>query len=412
MPKAQNTLALLVSISLLAGFLATPGEASAQDQAITYAETAEAVVIDTPDMEVAISKVFPAAMIIPPDQEEPFGYGVVISSVFGYNATEDGLLVLEEVPYRASFEHATWSMSGVDHETEADGGESVAVEMTASLNMNRRVASYGGDRLKDTGEPGIEIIENWGQATVRFCVTSYNYSALYAEVQDSPEYDVNGSTEVKFDISIDINEAIYAQDLAIDIGLMKMVNYTFSPTSMPEQYLFHGYQDDVVSESDPYENETDGEVQIVHEFTPRSGFKQLFTFVEEDDQEESFFGWARQAEVGWTGEEDDLVDIATLYRTDGESLRVYLSTPLNDTTVTVTHDPSLGLLGVGIDGGVPIPDDILPVGTSGESVLIGAAIGMLIVGSVGAYVVVRRSESEDPSDLVDLEKNRYYRKKS
>ncbi|HIH01440.1 TPA: hypothetical protein HA259_05095 [Thermoplasmata archaeon] len=367
------------------------------------------MVIDTPDMEVAISKDFPAVMIIPPDQDEAIGYGAVISSAFGYNATEDGLLVLEEVPYRASFEHATWYLTGVDHETDAEG-ESVVVEMTASLNMNRRVASYGGD--KDLGEqsPGIEIIEDWATATVRFIVTTYNYSAHYADVSDSPAYDVNGSTEVKFDISIEINEDIYAQDLAMDIGLMMMENYTFSPTSMPEQYVFHGYQDDGVSESDPYENETDGEVQIVHEFVPRSEFKQLFTFVE-GDQEDSFFGWGRQAEVGWTGEDDELVDIATLYRTDGESLRVYLSTPLDNATTTVTHGPSLGLFGTGMNGGVDVPGDILPIGSSGESVLIGAAIGMLVVGMVGAYVIVRSSESEDPSDVVNLDKNRYYRKK-
>jgi hypothetical protein len=411
MPKAHHVLALLVGISLLAGFWMLPGGALAQDQVITYAETADAVLIETGDMEIAISKAFPAAMIVPPDQDEPImGYGIVISSVFGYNATEDGMLVLEEVPYRASFEHATWSMSGVSHEADPEIGETVIVEMTASLNMNRRVASYGGDRPLDSGEPGIEIIDDWAQATVRFCVTSYNYSAHYEDVADPPSYDVNGSTELKFDISMDINKEIYAQDLAVDIGLMMMEGYTFAPTSMPEQYLFHGYQDDVVSESDPYENETDGDVQIVHEFTPRSEFKQLFTFVE-DDREESYFGWASQAELGWTGEEDELVDIATLYRTDGESLRVYLSTPLDNTTVTVTHDPSLGLFGAG-GGTVDVPDDILPVGSSGESVVIGAAIGVLVVGSVGAYIVARRTDTDDPSDLVNLEKNRYYRKKT
>jgi hypothetical protein len=409
MPKVHYLLALLVTTFLLTGFISVPEETSAEDQAITYAETAEAVVIETGEMEIAISKAFPAAMILPAGQDEEPGYGVVISSVFGYNATEDGMLVLEEVPYRASFEHATWSLSGVTHETDSEKGETVSVEMTASLNMNRRIAAFGDDQPKEPGEPGIEIIEDWGQATVRFCVTSNNYSALYVDVQDSPEYDVNGTTELKFDVSIDINEAIYAQDMALDIGLMKMENYTFTPTSMPEQYVFRGYQNDTISESDPYENETDGDVQIVHKFNPRSGFKQLFTFVE-GDQEESYFGWARQAELAWTGEEDELVDIATLYRTDGESLRVYLSTPLNNTTTSIFHDPSIGLF-PGSGGYVDIPDDIIPVGSSGESVMLGAAIGIMLVGVVGAYVVVKKSSDEDPSDIVSLEKNRYYRKR-
>jgi hypothetical protein len=409
MPKAHHVLALLVSISFLAGFLALPGGGSAQGQVISYAETADAVVIETGDMDVAVSKTFPAAMIIHPGQEDPIGYGVVISAVFGYNATDDGMLVIEDVPYRASLEHATWSFSGVTHETDADMGETVTVDMTASLSMNKRVASFDDDRSNEAGTPGIEIIENWAQARVSFIVTSNNYSARYADVQESPDYDVNGSTELKFDISIDINEAISAEDLAMDIGLMMMEDYTFSPTSMPEQYFFHGYQDDAVTESDPYENETDGNVQIVHKFTPRDDFKQLFAFVEGDD-EESFFGWARQAEIGWTGDADELVDITTLYRTDGESLRVYLSTPLNDTTVSVMHDPSLGLYPIG-GGQAEIPGDIIPVGTSGESVMIGAVIGVVAIGTVGAYAVARKTRTEDPADVVNLDKNRYYRKK-
>jgi hypothetical protein len=409
MHRIRNLLALLVCVSFLAGFIAVPGEASAQDQVISYAETAEAVLIETGDMEIAISKTFPAALVINPDQEDSRGYGVVISAVFGYNATEDGMLVIEDVPYRASLEHATWSLSGVTHETNADAGEVVTVEMTASLDMNRRIASFENDRFRDSGTPGIEIIEDWAQAKVSFIVTSDNYSARYADVEDSPDYDVNGSTELKFDISIDINEAIYAENLAIDIGLMMMEDYNFTPTSMPEQYIFHGYQDDAVTESDPYENETDGTVQIVHKFTPRDDFKQLFAFVEEGEKE-SFFGWAKQAEIGWTGDESELVDIATLYRTDGESLRVYISTPLNDTTMSVMHDPSLGLFPIG-GGQAEIPGDIIPVGTSGESVVIGVAIGVVVVGIVGAYAVSRRTSGEDSADIISLEKNRYYRKK-
>ncbi len=409
MPKARFLLALLVTTLLLAGFTSIPGGASAGAQIITYAETADAVIIETGDMDIAISKTFPAAMIMHPDQDGEPGYGVVLSSVFGYNATADGMLVIEEVVYRASLEHATWSVSGVTHETDPERGEVVTVEMSASLNMNRRIAAFSGDEPKDAGEPGIEIIEDWAQASVQFIVTTENYSALYNDVENSPGYGVNGTTELKFDISIDINETIYAQDMALDVGLMKMEDNTFTPTSMPEQYVFHGFQNDTVSESDPYVNETDGEVQIVHKFDPRSGFKQLFTFVE-DEEDESYFGWANQAELGWTGEDDELIDIATLYRTDGESLRVYLSTPYDNTTVSIFHDPSIGLF-PGSGGQVDIPDGIIPIGTSGESVMIGAAIGIMAVGVVGAYVVVRQAKKEDPSDLVSLEKNRYYRKR-
>ena len=408
MSWARRLPVLLVSAALLAGFLAVPSPSLAQDEGISYAEMADMVLIETPDMSVAIYKTFPAAMLRVADQEDGPGYGFVLSAALGYNATEDGMLVLEDVPYHASFEHSTWSVSPVQEDADPEAGQTVTVELTSSVNINKRVAYNSSDKLP--GEPGIEIIDDWADVTVRFIVSYSNYSSQYDGVNDSPDYQVNGSTELKFDIDIEVNEAIDASDLALDIGLMMMDNYTFSPTSMPEQYLFQGYQEDGVTDSYPSENETDGDVMLLHQFHHREGFKQLFTFVE--DEAESFFGWARQAEVGWTDLADELVDVATLYRTDGESLRVYLSTPLNETTSSILHDPSLGLFMPGGNGGyVDIPDDEISIGASGEGVMIGLLTGFVIVGTIGAYAVVRRRSSEDPTDLVRLDKNRYYRKK-
>ena len=408
MSWARRLPVLLVSAALLAGFLAVPSSSIAQADEITYAEMADIVLVETPDMSVAIYKTFPAAMLRAAGQEDGPGYGFVLSAALGYNATEDGMLVLEDVPYHASFEHSTWTVSPVQEGTDPESGQTVTVELTSSVNINKRVAFNSSNRLP--GEPGIDIIEGWADVTVRFIVSFGNYSSHYADVDDSPDYQVNGSTELKFDIDIDINEAIDASDLALDIGLMMMDNYTFSPTSMPEQYIFQGYQEDEVTDSYPSENETDGDVMLLHQFRPRDGFKQLFTFVE--DEAESFFGWARQAELGWTDLPDELIDVATLYRTDGESLRVYLSTPLNATTSSILHDPSLGLLLPGGNGGyVDIPDSEITIGASGESVMVGLLTGFLIVGTIGAYAVVRKRSSEDPTDLVRLEKNRYYRKK-
>ena len=79
--------------------------------------------------------------------------------------------------------------------------------------------------------------------------------------------------------------------------------------------------------------------------------------------------------------------------------------------MSVMHDPSLGLYPIG-GGQAEIPGDIIPVGTSGESVVIGAVIGVIAIGTVGAYAVARRKSDEDPTDSVNLEKNRYYRKRT
>ncbi|MDH3365177.1 MAG: hypothetical protein OEM29_04135 [Thermoplasmata archaeon] len=392
-------LALLVCTMALAAIPIASQDSAAQEQSMSYTETADYVLIETGEMNIAVSKNFPAVIVAPADPEDQLGYGLVISSALGYNATPEGMLVLEDVPYHASFEHATWALSDVLPESNDELGETITVELTSSVSMNK----------KNPGSPGNIIIDDWADVTVRFHVTSEDYSARYEGVSESPDYSVNGTTELKFDITMDINEAIDAQNLSLDMGLMKTDGYIFSPTSMPEQYVLHGYQGDGIIECDPLLNETDGDIQLLHKFLPRDDFKQLFTFVEEGTAE-SYFGWAKQAELSYDDLEDELIDLATYYRTDGDSLRLYLSTPMDVTTISVLHDPSMGLFG-GDGGYVDLPDDGLTVGSSSEAVAIGVVIGAMAIGAVGAYAVARRKEAEDPGETLSLEKNRYYRKK-
>jgi hypothetical protein len=308
------------------------------------------------------------------------------------------MLVLEDAQYHASFEHATWALSNVVPESEDGIVKAITVELTSSINMNK----------KNPASSGNTVIEDWADVTVHFHVTSDNYSARYDGVDQSPEFHVNGSTELKFDIMMDINEAIDAKNLSLDIGLMKTDGYVFSPTSMPEQYVLQGYQGDGVTESDPSVNETVDDVPLLHEFIPRDDFKQLFAFVE-GGTAQSYFGWARQAALGYVELEDELADLSTYYRTDGDSLRLYLSTPIASTTISVVHDPSIGLFG-GSGGYLDLPDDGLTVGSSSSAVAIGAALGAVAIGAVSVYAVVRKKGEDDSAETVDLEKNRYYRK--
>ena len=405
--------AAFIAISLVA-CLAMPfsAEASADEIVIVYEELDDVVEMQAGNVTVIVSKTMPAAMINTVERIDEPAYGFVLSAVLGYNATEDGMLILEEVPYHASLEHATWNLVEPSGVMEDDQGEEVAkVTLQSSVSMNRRVAFDSGN--PDPGTPGIEIIEDWALITVTFTLATEGYESSYEAIEDAPQYHVNGTDELKFDIDMAINEPIMATDLALDIGFMMMDNGTFEPTSMPQPYLFEGYQEDGVSESDPSVNETEGTTQIVHPFRHRSDFKQLFTLSQDGDsetaEEMAFFGWARQTEVSWTDLEDELIEISTLYRTDGESLRVYISTPINETVTHILHDPSIGVFQK--VGFVDIPDELASIGSSGVSILIGVVIGLAAVGGTSAIIVSRnRSSEQDPADIVVLEKNRYYRK--
>jgi hypothetical protein len=405
---------ILPSVALLSFILAAtlliPQDVGAvnADEGITYTVGAGLVTVQTDNMTVQISTTLPAIIVWnSTDISEP-GDGFLFSSILGYNTTLPDGLVLDQVPYHAAFDNTVWSPVGPTLTTDPDLGDVFTMEMVTTVDINKRLSFSGGN--PEPGTPGIEIIEDWAEVTVKFIVTENPYSAEY-DVTDSPEFPVNGSSEVKFDITIDLLKPIDADSLALDLGLMKMDSTTFGPSLSAESYLFRGYQDTAITISDPAVNETDGEELIMHTFEPRDGCKQLFEFV--DINETSFFGWADQALTDWSNADPDLVDVTTYYRTDGEALRVYVSTPLTNETELITHDPSLGayIWSSGGGGYVPLPGGGSIVGSSVTSLAIGLLIGVAVAGATGAYVAARNLSKEDPADLVRLEKNRYYRKK-
>jgi hypothetical protein len=366
--------------------------------------------VHTPDATVGIWTVLPSAVIRAAGNETDPGNGFIFSSIFAYNESASGL-VLEDVIYHAPLEHTTWSVTDIVKESDPEAGECLTITMGATTNINKRLTIDGNP---NPGSPGVLVIENWANVVVKFTVTTGNYSSNY-DVAGAPDYLVNGSTEIKFDIQVDLLDTdidVAADSAALDIGVMMMDGYEFGPTANDMPYVLQGYQEDEVSVSDPEVNETvtDGETvtQLVHPFQHRSDLKQIFEFVE-GSEALGYFSWARLAQVSGSAAEDSLEDISTYYRTDGAALRVYLSSPMNETTTRITHDPSIGVFDLGGGGIIELPDDSI-IGRSAMSLAIGLVIGLAAAAGAGTYVVFTRDADEDPVDLVILEKNRYYRK--
>jgi hypothetical protein len=400
------SIAISLGFALLLSASATGRSASA-DGDITYIPGDEFITLLTDDMSIAVSKLFPAAALKETDASNDSAYGFVFSSIMGYNESSEDGLVLAEVPYHASMEHATWTPELPVITDEEDGSSTARVSMHSSVNMIKRVAYVDGNT--QGGTPGVEVIEDWATVTVEFMISSANFSSTFDGAIDEGLYPVNGSTELKFDITIDINTPIDADHLALDIGIMMMEFGNFTPTAMDEQYVFEGFQSDEVSISDPDVNETIDDELIMHPFQHRNQFKQLFAFLETD--ETSFFSWATDCMVHTVESGDTFEDLTTYYRTDGEALKVYISAPVTPETAQVTHDPSLGLFPSPSNGGtIELPDSGI-IGSSAMSMVAGIVIGLAVAGGVGVAVAVRRSSSEDQSDTVVLEKNRYYRGK-
>lgn len=292
------------------------------------------------------------------------------------------------------------------HLSEDSQGTILDLELSSSLDMIQVTSHGGGYGGPGSGGPA-SVVSDWAQVTIRFSVSTYNHSSTYEGIPVSPSYALNGSSELKFDVRLVILRPLPVDTLALEVALMKMNDAHYVPSATSGLYELRGYQGGgTISNSSPSVNETQGTTLVIHDFVDRNDFKQIFEFVNETGTADGFFSWASQAKIGTTGG-TDLANVSAFYRTDGESLSVYLSTPLTADTVTVEHDPS-----VGVFGGSTYPV-VLPVSPSLETsaiwIVVGVAAGAGAIGGVGALALSTRARTQDPADSVDLLKNRYYR---
>jgi hypothetical protein len=129
-----------------------------------------------------------------------------------------------------------------------------------------------------------------------------------------------------------------------------------------------------------------------------------------ETNETSFFSWASEC-LNTVVAGETLDELKTYYRTDGDELKVYLSAPVDEETLQIKHDPSIGLFPSPGNGAVvDLPDGNI-IGTSAMSTLAGVLIGLAAAGGTGLAIAARRASTDDQSDTVVLEKNRYYRGK-
>lgn len=403
---ARTATVLFLGLTILVSMSLSAGSALAEDaEDITYSVGGNGIEVHSAYTTTLISNSLPAATVRAGNLTDLTGDGFILRALLGYNASVGNGFSPNLVEFRALTNSTVWTVSGPLLK-DTSQGKIVTVQLVATLDMVR-VGGFGDGGLGGSGPDGPgSIIRSWAEVTIRFQVSTRSYFATYQGVPQSPEYQVNGSSELKFDVGVIVLKPLPVDSLALEIALMKMDDASYTPTSRAGHYAFRVYQaGDIVSESDPSVNETEGSILTTHTFQSRDKFKQMIDFVNETGVPDGYFSWARQARIT-TSAGAGLMNVSTFYRTDGESLTMYLSTPLSSDTITVDHDPSIGVLG---GGGAIV---ILPGAPSLLWVGVGIIVGLASVGGAGAYLLASRKEDRDPVDSVDLQRNRYYRGRS
>ena len=397
---------LLIGLILLVPLSISASGASAMEDTrdITYSVGANGVEIHSANTTVLISNSLPAASARAGNLTNLTGDGFVLRSFVGYNASSGGGFSPDLMEFIAPTNRSTWIITG-PQKSENSQGAVVSLEMNTILDIIQLGGPGSGPGGPGSGGP-VSVIQDWAEVTIRFTVSTYNYSSTYQGLSQSPTYSVNGSSELKFDVSVVILKPLPVDRLALEVALMKMDDSLYTSSTSSGPYGFRGYQGgDKITESDPSVNETQGSTLVTHSFENRDQLKQAFDFVNETGIPDGFLSWASQAKAGTTGGAG-LTNVSAFYRTDGEALTIYLSTPLTTDTITIDHDPSVGVFS-GISYPIVLPGNPT-LGSSLLMIVVGVAVGVGVVGGTGAYVL-SRGEDQDPAYPVDLEKNRYYR---
>ncbi len=403
--------AIGTALLLLAAGSALPSiPADATDVDIVYDEDADGITIVTENATVDISKLRPSGVIRTADETSDNGYGFTVSSFTGYNVSETAENPFADWAYQTSLENITWEVIGPS-KTTTEKGSTVTVALRAMVDMTKRLpGSTTGTGT--TAQPGVEIIHEWAEVQFTFQVSTDNRVATYPGFSDNQIY-VNGSTEMKFDMELRLNKMIYVNRLAVEVNLCEMEASSMVVAPSDEPYRFYGYQSGGVSTSDPAVNETDGTSPIVHSFEYRQTEEQMFAFVE-DGVPVGYFAWASKIMLNWSAGNSSLADSTAHYGTDGECLRLYLSSPMNRDVVAVSLDPSLGIFASAASGGggggvIRPPEDGGIFGSSAMYVATGALIGGVVIGSCVSALYISRRGKDDPAETVTLESNRYYK---
>lgn len=385
-----------------------PADATEMD--IVYDEDADGITIATENATIDISKLQPSGMIRAADDSSGNGYGFTVSSFIGYNVSETAENPFADWAYQASLEGVSWEVVGPS-KTTSEKGSTVTVALRAVVDMTKRLpGSTTGTGT--TAQPGVEIIHEWAEVQFTFQVSTDNRVAAYPGFSDH-QIDVNGSTEMKFDMVLRLNKMIYVNRLAVEMNLCVMEAGSMVIAPSDEPYRFYGYQSSGVTTSDPAVNETNGTSPIVHKFQYRQTEEQMFAFVE-DGVPMGYFAWANKIMLNWSAGNSSLADSTAHYGTDGECLRLYLSSPIDRDVAAISLDPSLGIFASaatgGGDGGViRPPEDGGIFGSSVMSVAAGILVGGAVIGSGVSALYISRRGKDDPAETVTLENNRYYK---
>jgi hypothetical protein len=261
------------------------------------------------------------AVFVAPDEGHRVYLRVLFSRLLAYaDANGDGAPQPGEVAYAADLEGYNWQMGPVSTSIDARLGRTVRFDLTTIVDLVE-----SDPHAEAAGKP-LATVDGFASITLSFRVASND---AYFSASNGI-YQVLGGSEVKIDVRIDVLRPVEGVDsLAL------------------EQVL----RDDR-GRYTPHPVEADGAAGAtaigVRPFKESDGIEQIVDF-SKDGTTPGFYSWVDTAEATLADGTELPVDVSAGYTLVGGVMTLYLSYPYDVDTVSLSHDPSLGIF----DGALP-----------------------------------------------------------
>jgi len=306
------------------------------------------------------------ALSVAPDEGHRVYLRVLFTRLLAYaDANGDGAPQPGEVAYAADLSGYNWQMGPVVVSDDAMLGRTVRFDLTTIVDLVQ-----SDPRAEAAGEP-LATVDGFASVTLSFRVAS-NDAYLSAS---NGIYQVLGGSEVKIDVRIDVLRPVEGVDSLALEQVLRDDRGRFTP---------HPVEADGVSP---------GTVGEVRSFKESGDIEQTVDF-SGGGTTPGFYSWVGTAAATLADGTELPVDVSAGYALVGGVMTLYLSYPYDTDTVSISHDPSLGIF----DGALPplgawraVLDPVLWA----ASALAAVAVAYALRGTRGR----RRGEDGDGDDL-------------
>jgi hypothetical protein len=278
-------------------------------------------------------------------------FKLVFQRLIGYkDKNENGMYDVGEESFQVFLEDVPWVIDDLIYSVDPKYGNYVEFRLFSEVGIGKfdrdfnldnrtkefassndestatRQITYESDDQKNEYER-LAYLETWAEIEFKFLVTSNSFEEKYPYT-----YEINGDTELKIDININIHKPIYIDGICIE-----QVMYDEGKT--------YGFLTKEADGNNIYLPESEDSPVNMRNFVVKNiNSKQWVMFIDDSGKEYGFYSWVSKINVTNYDGTSEIIDIASSYTTDGSVFNLFTSYPYTRDIRVIEHDPSVGMI--------------------------------------------------------------------